>query len=106
MKVGFSCLKLLLRNLRYFRAANLGVGGGLRHGPPAPHKAPPDAPRARRSRNDTITTFALDRSTATPPEGLQGLFNLAGGQRQGPGAWLNPKSLQDEVDRPEKVNMF
>ena len=81
-------------------------GGSVRFSLPAPDDAPRDSTLAKRSRADTITTFAVDKSRFAPAGGFLDLFNLSGGQRQTPAAWLNLKTLQDELDRHEQANLF
>jgi putative ABC transport system permease protein len=83
------------------------IGGkAVRFSLPAPDEAPRDSTLARRSRADTITTFDVPKSQTAPAGGFLDLFNLTGGQRQSPAAWLNLNSLQDELDRPDQVNLF
>jgi ABC-type antimicrobial peptide transport system permease subunit len=78
----------------------------VRFSVPAPDEAPRDSALARRSRADTITTFNVDKSEVARPGGFLDLFNLTGGQRQTPAAWLNLKDLQDALDRADQVNLF
>ena len=87
-------------------ATDLPAQSGLRFSLPAPDDAPRDSTLARRARNDSIKTFAVDRYDVAPAGGFLDLFNLAGGQRQGPAAWVNLASLQDELDRAEQVNVL
>jgi putative ABC transport system permease protein len=80
--------------------------GGVRFSIPAPDEAPRDSTLARRSRADTIDTFTVEKSRMAPAGGFLDLFNLSGGQRQSPAAWVNLKELQDELDRSEQVNLL
>lgn len=83
-----------------------GAGPSLRFSLPSPNEAPRESALARRSRNDTITTFAVDKSQVTPAGGFLDLFNLSGTQRQSPSAWLNLQTLQEELDRANQANLF
>lgn len=80
--------------------------GAVRFSLPSPDEAPRDSTLAQRSRNSTITTFSADQSQIAQAGGFLDLFNLSGGQRQSPAAWVNLKSLQDQIDRPEQTNLF
>ena len=79
---------------------------GVRFSLPAPDEAPRDSTMARRSRADTITSFSVETSKVAAAGGFLDLFNLTGGQRQSPAAWVNLKSLQEEIDRADQVNLF
>ncbi|HEY7115252.1 MAG TPA: hypothetical protein VH475_01630, partial [Tepidisphaeraceae bacterium] len=73
-----------------------GVGAGVRFSLPAPDEAPRESTLARRSRDDTILSFAVETSKAAQAGGFLDLFNLSGGQRPTPDAWVNLQSLQEE----------
>jgi putative ABC transport system permease protein len=83
-----------------------GQVGAIRFSLPAPEEAPRDAALARRSRNDTIATLTVDKSIVAEKGGFLDLFSLAATQRESPSAWVNLKSLQNELDRAEQVNLF
>jgi putative ABC transport system permease protein len=84
-----------------------GVGtGGLRFSLPAPDEAPKESALARRARNETILTFAVEKAREAEAGSFLDLFNLAGGQRAAASAWVHLKSLQDELDRAGQANLF
>jgi putative ABC transport system permease protein len=83
-----------------------GAAGAIRFSLPAPEEAPRDATLARRSRNDTIATLNVEKSRVAEKDSFLDLFNLAATQRESPSAWVNLKTLQDELDRAEQVNLF
>lgn len=80
--------------------------GAVRFSLPSPDEAPRDSTLAQRSRDKSITTFSVEQSQVAPAGGFLDLFNLSGGQRQSPAAWVNLKSLQDEIERPGEANLF
>ncbi|HEY7116854.1 MAG TPA: FtsX-like permease family protein, partial [Tepidisphaeraceae bacterium] len=84
----------------------VGVGVGVRFSLPAPDEAPRESTLARRSRDDTILSFAVETSKAAQAGGFLDLFNLSGGQRPTPDAWVNLQSLQEEMDRAAQANLF
>jgi hypothetical protein len=93
-------------NTELARELGGAVGEGVRFSLPAPDEAPKESALARRGRNDTILTVIVDRSKVAEQGGFQDLFNLSGGQRAAPSAWVNLESLQEELDRADQVNLF
>jgi putative ABC transport system permease protein len=83
-----------------------GQVSAIRFSLPAPEETPRDATLARRSRNDIIATLTVEKSSVAEKGAFLDLFNLAATQRESPSAWVNLKSLQDELDRAEQVNLF
>jgi putative ABC transport system permease protein len=86
---------------------DLSSAAGIRFNLPAPDEAPKDAPLARRGRGENILSLSVSRfEQLSPGQGFLAAFNLAGGQRVPRNAWVNLQQLQDDLDRPDQVNLL
>jgi ABC-type antimicrobial peptide transport system permease subunit len=79
----------------------------LRFNLPAPDEAPKDATLARRGRGENILSLTVSRVHRKSADGgFLAAFNLAGGQRLPRNAWVNLRQLQDDLDRPDQINLL